>query len=216
MIKRSQFIVILIPTLTLLLALLTGCGQQVSTSQDEGYFPHGDGYSWTYTVISTTEISGQDPYTTTTEETYYFDGTTVITDEIVAQNYCKEGNPTETHYFLINDSVVYSFGTVIMPTTEAKVFLPYPLSIGEIWQSILNSTAEVLAYESVSVPLGTFDAYKIKRTYATGFKPFEWYAQNVGKVKYYSKFDTSIWDEGEGRLIPATYEATKVLKSKNF
>jgi len=210
------FTAILFSTLIWLAGLLTGCGQQVSTSQDEGYFPHGDGYSWTYIVISTTEIAGVDPYTTTTEETYYFDGTTIITNEIVAQNYCKQGSPYKV-YYLINDTGVYRFGDSLFPTTEAKIILSYPLNIGKKWEGLTGNTVEVTAYETVSVPLGTFYAYKISHDWGLNDEYYEWYPNNIGEIKEYTKLNTMMTDPGdETRVIPATYETTRVLKSKNF
>jgi|GEM_PF-3188079 len=185
---------------------LTGCGQQTSTSQDDGYFPHKDGYSWTYQKIVTTETEGSGTTTYTTEETFYFSGTTTITDELVVQNRYIQGNTKES-YYLINNTGVYYFGTVDNPSTEAEVVLSYPLYIDKEWIGLMGVTSEVSTFEAVTVPLGTFNAYKVK---SMSFF-YEWYAYNVGKVKDYAEITVTI----AGPLL-MTSEATRLLKSKNF
>ena len=227
MIKRTLLILSTLFLLAWLTAvILSGCGQQTSTTVTENYFPHEDGYSWTYTVISTIEMPEEDPYTTITEETYYFDGTTQITEEIIAQNYFRQGT-TESSYYLINGSGVYRFGDSQHPTTEGKIILSYPLNIGKTWEGLFidgttkaHITAEVSAYELISTPLGSFYAYKISHALGENSEFHEWFALNIGKVKRcFRGSNLPILDDfaGEYRIIPGqTIESTSVLKSKNF
>jgi hypothetical protein len=112
---------------------------------------------------------------------------------------------TSTGCVKVSDSDVKSYGLIDTPTSEPTTQLSFPLSIGKTWIAYnygQPSTAEVLTAENVSVPAGTFAAFKVNYP-VTGIC-YQWYAKDVGLVKY-ALYD----DDSELQILLE-------LKSKNF
>ena len=120
----------------------------------------------------------------------------------------------------INDSGVYIFESVFGSfdniSTEQTLILPFPFDIGSSWTttgSVDNiSTSEVVARESVTVPAGQFDCYKIVRKTICNFGGLSvgtseiWMGDGVGIVKVISSTITNSLEENR----------SLTLKSRNF
>ncbi len=201
----------------LLIVSLVGCGTSGSdatttttstttTTTAAEYFPHTDGYIWTYDYIT----SGQ-----TGTAVMSFEGTHDIgTLETQIHKICA-AHPLYPGggelYYIITDSAALQYGTSSSPTTEGQPYLTFPLTLEASWT--YNSLGvirycSVISYETVVVPAGTFaNCYKVYTTRESGgtVNIWEWFAPDVGLVK---NNNISI----NTGLITATYELT----SKNF
>ena len=216
--KERVLMSILMLSLFSLLGLLAGCGTQVSTTKEgkSDFFPHSDGYSWNYLSGGTIEYDAT-VEGFSTEETYSFNGTTELSGGIVVQNYITPST-SEPSYYLINDTGTYYFGTASHPTTEGELDLSFPFYIGKKWQGLGGITAEVVSYETVTTPMGDFQAYKVSFSFPGDFVASDWYASSVGRVKRYANIiiPALVSLEGEMRVVAVTFEETASLESKNF
>lgn len=71
--------------------------------------------------------------------------------------------------------------------TTPDLVIDGPLTLAKTWQVSQNETALVLAKENVTVPAGTYNAWKVSLTEVTGQDTsvvFNWYAEGTGMVKY--------------------------------
>lgn len=206
-----------VPCIMIVLILLIGCGRQTQSPGGSGtvgsFFPHADGYSWTYTVIMTVETTWE-VTTTLTDETYTFSGTTELSNGIIVQNYCLVGS-SEAAYYYVDGSGVYRYGTSVDPTIEAETYLSFPLNVGNSWNTA-TSSSEVISYEAISVPAGDFSAYLVRRLGSA--ESYSWFALNVGKAEVYYKANGPmlVSVEGEFKVVPASVKILSELKSKNF
>lgn len=185
-----------------LAVLIYGCSVQ-SGGGGSSYFPTTDGYSW---LLRETDGWG----TLITVE-----GTTVIPGDVAVKvfkstilNALGETFATAEAYYRVTSAGVYNHGSFPNPTNPGLLMLAFPLSVGKTWtifsvgdEALLGS---VVAEESLTVPAGTFECFKISyidkegtvETTVTNF----WYGDGVGLVKITQP--------------PSTFES--VLEWKNF
>jgi len=143
------------------------------------FFPNTDGYSWRWefpewgfsyiiTVEGTTQIGS------ITAQVGHLTG--------VFGGYTA----TMETYWKIDDTGAYYYGMGTTP--EAFTILNFPLEVGKTWECHSSyglyypTTVEVLAFEEVTVPAGTFDCYKVSYTAAGGVS-YYWFGNGVGAVK---------------------------------
>ncbi len=217
---RKEIVVSIVCVLVLIGVL--GCGQSVQQQTPVNYFPHNDGYSWEYAYVftyGTVEV--------TMVKTRYFDGTATLpgeetvqrlisSEEVIGINHINSSSIMDScGYYLVDDSGVYYYGTSSNPITEADLILPFPLEIGTSWQRD-GVTFEVLGVETVSVPAGSFDAFKIGYVGEDDAEFYEWYADGVGLVKYYFGGVGTIVDTDGGSSRLVSFVITHELAEKNF
>jgi len=172
-----------------------GCSQVTDTTASSiaaSYFPHEEGYTWRY------EGNDGSGYIAT------FEGTAVVFDTIPVQLYRQSsyylsgsGSVSEI-YMQINDSGVYIYGSLSSPTTEADTFLQFPLEIGNSWTyynaDLYTGRITVAARETVTVPAGAFDCYKLSLVSSYGTIETDtaniWIGDGVGIVKTSTDYST--------------------------
>jgi len=184
----------------------------VLTAQTQNYFPHEDGYSWNYNwtsnLVSTNETSVINDV-----KKCSFNGEFIFPDGRVAQVMLisREASVNEIGYCRVEDDGVYFYGDVTSTTIESILVLPLPLETGKTWQRGMWGTLEVYGFETVTVPLGTFEAVKVGLTQGD-FSFYEWYADGVGLLKSFMEvpFRSSTGDELGTMII------TEELVNKNF
>ena len=171
-------------------AFMVGC--TTTTGKATGgreYFPNEDGYKWRYSMTMTSPIT---VVTGTTEATFV--GTWPV-DSIVAQvlktdTIIYPTIDTELNLVQVTDAAVLTYGTVSDPTTEATKILDFPLEVGKKWVTTGTFESEVVARETVSVPLRNYDdCFKI---YNSLDEVYWWLAPNVGPVKYIAVDPTEV------------------------
>lgn len=173
----------------LLVVGAVGCSTQQQTSSGNGggksYFPCIEGYSWRY-------INNRGEITLTTVE-----GTVTIGSNVAYRFYSTyisttDGTSTGESYFKIDDSGVYicskSYPELVIN------YLLFPLEVGKNWRAADIPTAavfEIAAKETVTIPLGSFECYKVIITYYDDSKTSVWYADNVGMIKSFGTYTSS-------------------------
>lgn len=153
----------------------------------EGDIPHADGHSWKWEGESDPASYGYATYEGTTSVPY--DSTTAQ----VLKNWDTEGGAADDKYNRINSSGFYYYADL---SAAPQVILEFPFGVGSTWTCTesgttpfgsLKVTATVDKKESVTVPLGTYDCYKIIYTYVylgiTKTLSTAWIAKGVGVVK---------------------------------
>ena len=173
----------LVMAIAFLVAFVVGCtttSEKVTGGRE--YFPNEDGYSWSYrvTFASTSE-------TATMETT--FSGTSAV-DSIIVQKFIMRIIvdsfivQEEESFLQVSDAAVLGYGSPSYPTTEAAIILDFPLEVGKKWITSGTYEAEVLAIETVPVPLGSYDdCFKISTFIGSDTPALIWLAPNVGPVK---------------------------------
>jgi hypothetical protein len=196
---------------------MEGCGQSLQ-KPPANYFPHNDGYSWTYVckqTMGTSEISWT--------RTYHFEGITslsdsrtvqklMISEEAGSKSVKSHSFASSSGYYQIDDSGIYYYGSISHPTTEAILILPFPLEVGKTWQRGALGTFEVFGVETVETPLGSYQAIKVGQQ-ENDFEMYEWYADGVGMVKSYMKIPVI---SEIGRDLETIAIIIEELVSKNF
>ena len=171
-------------------AFMVGC--TTTTSKATGgreYFPNEDGYKWRYAMTITLPTTIE---TGTTEATFI--GTWPV-DSIIAQILKADTIfdsivDSELNLVQVTDAAVLTYGTVSDPTTEATKLLDFPLEVGKKWVASGTYEVEVMARETVSVPLRDYDdCFKI---YDSLGEVYWWLAPNVGPVKYMAVDPTAV------------------------
>lgn len=122
-----------------------------------------------------------------------FNGTQVV-DGLTAQIQIISGGALETQEALIiaTNSDVKEYGSPDDPTTEANIRdLHFPSVVGDSWEYDLVgdiTTTEPLAVETITVPAGTFNCFKVRIVGPSGGVGYPenifWYAKDVGLVKW--------------------------------
>ncbi len=165
------------------LAISPGCGQlQTPGSAGESskdFYPNTDGYRWDYkqTSSSTTEVTTISDLRTGSKK--LSSGTNV---DVSLETMTSTNRPSTMEYYeRVLDSGVWFYGTGVA-TTEAELFLPFPLAVGNTWRTSggtsFNVVTVITAKETVKVPAGTFDAYRVESGSST-----YWYGKGAGLVK---------------------------------
>lgn len=171
------------------------------------YYPHADGYGWTYNRAMSTTSEVETLYST-------IEGTTMVgtlsVQVLKSTSVVSSGSSTyETLYRVANDAV-YFYGNPSTASPEVYIrMLTFPIQVGNTWEDRPGGTliysSEVVALENVTTPLSTFtNCYKVVTTYSTiVLNTLEaWYAPDVGAVK-------------QSSLSPPYWSTTEVT-GKNF
>lgn len=216
------FIILVAGILGLSLSFL-GCGtQSINRVGGATFFPHKDGYAWTYELRSsnTSEVrflryrfdnTAISPISGTVEATIWKSGFADASDVVSSE---------QESLTLISDAGVNifesMFGSFDNILTDQTLILPFPFDVGSSWTTTGSagntSTSEVVARESVTVPAGQFDCYKIvRKTFFSYGGPSVgtgeiWMGDGVGIVKVISSTITNSLEENR----------SLTLKSKNF
>lgn len=206
--KHLIFVSLVVSIISLI--ILLGCFTQTTeitstttttTTAGENYFPHADGNTWYY--------AGTDGNT----HTITVDGTAVIGTKVVQVfktfNTSSTGAGTTSEaYYLVSSSGVYNYGGSGWSTTEAFIYLSFPLAVGKSWTFYnippVLATASVEARENLVVPAGTFDCFKIKYTYLYGTDEAS---------------SSNVWLGNGAGIVKSTNSSSTVetvLQSKNF
>lgn len=82
------------------------------------------------------------------------------------------------------------------------MILVFPLALSATWEMVPGYTLTVASYESVTVPLGAYDCFRVDYQVTSSMETSFYYSKNVGQVKILGINPTST----------ITYELT----SKNF
>lgn len=238
---KNLLIVFCLVLSLMLMGMLYGCTQTTSSSSsgdgDSSYYPHVNGYSWTYNTSSKTTtktIYNSNTYLSTQEtsgtEVDLFNGTSEVSGVGTAQvlqvtTTTTSGSTTSNSLIVANSSNVKYYGTTSAPTTDALTMLVFPLSVGSSWTTQnggITVEASVIAKESVTVPAGTFsDCYKVK--YSSNYiinsanmtyDVYAWFAKNVGGVKNVSVLTATF--SYSGMDIETTSLSTIELTAKSF
>lgn len=151
----------------------------------ESYFPHAEGNTWA--------LNGSDGSSRvmTVEGTAVIGGATV---QRFASSYrsASTGLPAiEVYYYRVDGSGVYFYGTAGDPFTAPIRMIVFPLEVGKTWNAITIGSSysingAVAAKESVTVPAGTFECYRIVLTTTSGTgtdTSVTWLGDNAGAVK---------------------------------
>ena len=161
------------------------------------YYPHTDGYRWNYTYTP----PGSPTSGNMARE---FNGTQTF-NSIACQKFVWTQDFAASSEILANvtSSDVKFYGTSSSPTTDATTWLSFPLQVGKTWTIYGSYTASVEAFESITVPTGTYNAFKVFYDYGVpGARYYYWYAKDVGAVAF--------------EIYWVTQNITATLSSKNF
>lgn len=166
--------------------LVSSCSllQSTSSGGGESYFPSAIGNTWfskgTDGTSSLTTVEG-----------------TITIGSITAKRFrsYNVSSPTYAYtnevYYKVDSTGVYVHGQDGVTSSMGIPLLSFPLEVGKSWDimvSGLNSTrATVLAKETITVPAGTFDCYKIVAVSMYGtietYRSYLWLGNNAGMVK---------------------------------
>jgi hypothetical protein len=171
-------------------AFIVGCTTTAGKATGgREYFPNEDGYGWRYSMtmtLPTTIVTG------TTEATFVgtWEFDSIVAQVLVTETIFGSSPDTELNLVQVTDAAVLAYGTIGDSTTEATKLLDFPLSVGKKWVTIGTFESEVVARETVSVPLGDYDdCFKI---YNSLDEVYWWLAPNVGPVKYVDVDPTAV------------------------
>lgn len=179
--------------------LLTAC--DLFGVQEDDYYPISLGNMWNYKglveikAFNGDTISSSSGVTEVTAETRLTGGEDVFEITRIDTTFAKV--PSETT--LVYTSVSYTrktddyvLGYESLDDTEPDTALVLPLEEGKTWTvqswADTTTTATVLVKESVTVPAGTYDCFKVRTTTTMGSQSYQmywWYAEGVGLVKSY-------------------------------
>ena len=177
--------------LVLFVVLAVGCTQLISNGEGgSSYFPDDQGNTWEY-------INSDDTSTITE-----VDGVRILPGDILVNifkttDYDSGGTEigTSEDYYRVTDTAVYNYGASGGTFDPPLLILEFPLSVGKTWTVFENlptseTTANVVANETVDTFAGEFDCYKVR--YSVKLNDVEvssmthWFAEDVGKVKMIS------------------------------
>lgn len=173
--------------------VMAGCSllQPTSSGGGESYFPHAQGNTWRH---SSADGSSQ---VMTAEGSTSIGSTTV---QIFSSTYISATGSVSTSeaYYRVDGSGVYAHGSSDYPSSIGLPFLSFPLEVGKTWDIVISGSyankASVVAKESVTVPAGTFDCYKVNYFTLNGtieiYNSNIWFGNNVGIVKANSSSST--------------------------
>jgi hypothetical protein len=179
--------------------LFTACG--LFGGAEDDYYPMTVGNMWNYHGVITYEQADADTGATfitvaeVTAETQLTNGEDVF--ELTNLDSTFTRPPDETT--LVNTRVNYARKTddhVLAydskDDTEPDTVLALPLEDGKTWtvssKGDTTITATVDGQESITVPAGTYECWKVRMTLTVGSTSqdvYWWYAEGVGHVKHY-------------------------------
>ncbi|RKX71577.1 hypothetical protein DRP43_02370, partial [candidate division TA06 bacterium] len=135
---------------------------------------------------------------TVVNDTTLFYGRTEIAEKVTLDNekeaftyksgttnssYSFDTMGVDTSYLVKEDTAYFSYDSLSQTTGDYQG--PVKVDIGTIWNSD-DMKFEVTAKEDVTVPAGTFNAYKIAMTDTTSDTMWRWMAKGKGFIKMYS------------------------------
>ncbi|OGC06373.1 hypothetical protein A2526_01510 [candidate division WOR-1 bacterium RIFOXYD2_FULL_36_8] len=212
---------------------MSGCssisGGTTGTIAD--YYPHQDGYSWTYGQSSTISFDvtglpippiGDIVATGTIVDT--FNGTqTISTGEAqILREETTAGGVTATIETLViaSDDGVRTYGTPSIPTTTSTYLYAFPLQTGKTWTIIGSLEGTVVGEESVTVTGGTFQCFKLSLrsptfdTLYSNYTYYVWLGKNAGVVK--TALSGTYTTSYSGYSLITTVSLVSQLISKTF
>ena len=206
------------------LIFMVGCAQTTATTTTTStttsttttvlvggveYFPNTNGYSWNYRHTSTDTTHESVPTLTSNGFTTIYGNTVQIWRSELSTPTLGTSSTYET-YLKVTTGEVSMYGTSASPTSEPTVLLSFPLQIGSRWNLLSGYTSEaiVTSFETISVPFGTFECFRVDLN-VYGISPISssWYARNVGMVK------SVVYTVSSGVIVST---ATQELTGKNF
>jgi hypothetical protein len=165
---------------------LAGCSvlEQTSGGGGESYFPHSNGYTWTYS-------SNDGGWQILTFEGTALVGSTTVQKYKGYARFASGHTSTSESYFRIDSTGVYSYGSPSYLLTTPQTMFAFPMEVGKTWEAGVSGSytirASVQAKENVTVPAGTFDCYKVKFVNYNGtvetYSYNIWLGNNAGMVK---------------------------------
>jgi hypothetical protein len=192
--KKFFALLALIPFL-----FLFGCEQvqtattttSTTTTTYISYFPLIAGRIVTYEVFVHSENPlSHEVIEATTNETWIYRGTTFIlgTFEVFRIDVIS-GNSSDEYYYREDSSGVYKYGCGSAPTTEAGIWIRYPLADGATWESgYIWWPHGFVTQETISTKSGIFTCKKVDLRTMPGSWDYEWFARDVGLIKLYSGY----------------------------
>jgi len=139
------------------------------------YFPHTDGYKWTYAVTVT---SSPTPITLIN----WFDGTEEVSGHTTQIYKAYSGSSTQESNCYCTSSSVKLYNSTTFSSPEVT-WLIFPFTVGDSWIFYDDYLVTVEAYQLVSVPCGTYESFYLRL--ASGSNSFNmWFADGVGLIKF--------------------------------
>lgn len=181
-VKINLFLLVMI-SLTLLGCATTGniTNNTTSSNHTNSYYPNTDGYEWKYDVSSWNSYTGT---TSTSEGTQKVNGSYTYSNGLTLQKFYQESlSVSQEALTEVTASTVKTYGNTIFPTAESTTLLSLPLSVNASWNYYQNYKAQVVAQENVTVPLGTYNAYKVYYEPYNNVSQYIWFAENIGAIK---------------------------------
>ena len=191
----------------------------------KAFYPNADGNVWIYKCLT---FDGGSTTESTAEVT--FNGTQTVEGQTAQIQTCYDILPDGTLVtneafgsvlIIATNADVKEYGAPDNPIMEANVHLLFPSVVGDSWPygwftegAHILITTEALAVESVTVPAGTFNCFRVGISAPhPPDQPYmaqiNWYAKDVGLVK---RLVCGI-DPLTGAFL---FSLTLELKSKNF
>ncbi len=171
----------------LFILLFIFCGEK-----GEEYFPMGVGSVWKYTgytlLITSSSTDTIQKFTSDTKadsKGNLDNGLEVTLFVNIETVYVKSPYETtlvevDTTYIRESGNYILSYESKSDPTPDTVLALP--LEKDKTWQVDSTTTAKVLVEENVTVPAGTFKAWKVEQT-TQGIPIYYWFAEGTGLVK---------------------------------
>jgi len=103
-------------------------------------------------------------------------------------SYSFDTTGVDTTYLVKEDTAYFSYDSLSQTTGDYQG--PVKYDIGTVWNAH-DMKFEVTAKEDVTVPAGTFNAYKIAMTDTTSDTLWQWMAKGKGFIKMYGKMGYS-------------------------
>jgi hypothetical protein len=162
---------------------------------NNSYWPLNVGNTWKYAGMTTVTTSTNTDTTSTmfiTEQITANDQTiggnmvftVVVRESILTYNPDTFYIYTSTSYLRQSNDAILSYESLTDPEPDTTLMLD--LAVGKTWSQVSGTDTmvyTVLVKEDVTVPAGTYDAWKIKLVYNSGTPMYYWYAGGTGLVK---------------------------------
>ncbi len=174
-VKRIGGAVVAVVLIGAVVPLLVSCGDdEEPTGPTPGTFnyPHADGSQWIYKHQGNNfvkyVISG------TFEHPYAGNAQRLLRYTFVDGKWQEY----DAQYLKVSDADVklYEYKS----TNDFYVLLKFPLKVGNQWDAGQRYTAKVASKETISVPAGSFDCYKIDYIHDIGYRMTFWWPSKVG------------------------------------
>lgn len=177
------------------------CAIGCDSVKPDNYYPMGTGSTWSYTMWSTLETTGESVDTMMT-------GTTEVevtgTRQLTAGGDVAEFVSTVTSYTrlpmpdttvevdtqYVRDAGDYILAYESLDDAEPDTVLPADLAENKSWHANDSTLMTAEAQEDVTVAAGTFEqAWRVKIDLGSGSEVKQWVANHVGLVKLHMEFE---------------------------